>query len=310
MGKNTSWVFAILILTFLIWSNSFIAIGYLRQQVTALELVKLRFWPVGVISLTLVGLFFRTEARRLLRHHPLRIVAMGFLNVTFYNFLLNSAMSYVKPGASSLLVCLNPLFTLLLAVRFLGERMTLRRLAGTVVTFAGLVVVVVYGRVGMDNSVVIPLERIPYALMVVAASLGWAVYSILSKPLVGRYSPVAVNFVTLSVGTLPFFFLPDAALFAKIGRFGGLDFFAVGFLSIGCTVIAFALWNIALKHWRASNVALFVYLNPPLTAVFAFFLLGQGITLEFFLGAAVMLSGIILATYPARRRLPLPAGEG
>ncbi|TFG74296.1 MAG: hypothetical protein E4H23_12215 [Chrysiogenales bacterium] len=73
---------------------------------------------------------------------------------------------------------------------------------------------------------------------------------------------------------------------------------------MACTILAYTFWNIAIKHWHASNVSLFVYLNPPLTAIFTYLFFGIGITLYFFVGGTIMLAGIVLATLPAKAALP------
>ena len=43
-------------------------------------------------------------------------------------------------------------------------------------------------------------------------------------------------------------------------------------------------------------MALFVYLNPPLTAIFTYLFFGIGITFYFFVGGTIMLTGILIAT--------------
>jgi len=71
-------------------------------------LLRLRFIPVGVISLGLILVLYRVEARKILKEHPVRVAASGFLTVISYNLLLNSGMKYVQPNAASLLIALNP----------------------------------------------------------------------------------------------------------------------------------------------------------------------------------------------------------
>lgn len=289
-------VFCVLITTFLIWSNSFIAIGILKLKLTAMELVVLRFIPVGVISTVIVGIFYRRECVELIRRHPVRILTTGFLMVISYNFLLNFGMTYVKASASSLLVSLNPLFTLLLAVRILKEPYSTVRGVGTALSFAGLAVVVIWGRVGLQDSAVIPVSKLPYALLIVGAALSWAINTVLVKPMTVHFSPLAINYVSLAIGCLPLYFMPDQAFLRKVVQLTPVEIFSAAFLSLGCTVIAFAMWVFAVKHWSASNVSLFVFLNPPLTAIFSWFFLGHTITPFFFLGGSLMLAGIVLAT--------------
>lgn len=305
-------IFVILFVTFVIWSNSFIAIGLLKAKMTAFQLVQLRFIPVGVVSLIIILWGYRRQAAAMLRSHPWHLLAIAALSVPAYNLLLNSAMGYIKPSAGSLLVCLNPLFTMFLAQKYLGESYSLRRAAGTVLSFLGLGVVVIYGKVGLEESVIIPLDKVPYALMVVMASLSWVVSVIISKRLMEKYSAVAITYVSLAVGSLPLVFMidrPFAGLFLSLTP---LDHLSWVFLSLGCTIVGFVLWGIGVKYWRASNAALFVYLNPPLTIFFAWLFLGQGISPWFLVGGVVMLAGVILATAPARfttRRRDGPAGR-
>ena len=298
MAKRTSnlGIFLLLLLTFLIWSNSFIAIKVLLAKMTAYDLLRLRFVPVAVICIVLVLAFYRREAWRILKAHPLRVALGGFLMVISYNIMLNSGMRYVQPNAASLLIALNPLITLLLAVRFLGEPFTRRRLLGTVVTFAGLAVVVLLGRVGGGGDVWIPLAKVPYALLVLGGPLSWATATVIIKPALENHSPLVFNFVTTAVGSLPLMFLVDRPFVAKALSLGPLEWASAAFLSIFCTIIAYSLWNVAVKHWRASNVSLFVYLNPPLTALFTWLLFGIGVTIWFVAGGAVMLAGILVAT--------------
>ena len=298
MDKKTSnpAIFALMVFTFLIWSNSFIAIKMLLVKLSAFDLLRLRFIPVAVISLCLIALFHRNEAWRIWKAHPWRVTFGGLLMVISYNLLLNSGMRYVQPNAASLLIALNPLITLLLAVRFLGEPFSRRRLLGTVITFIGLVVVVLLGRVGAEGGTWIAADKVPYALLVLGGPLSWAAATVIIKPALKDHSPVVFNFVTMAIGSLPLLFLIDRPFIARVLSLEPLEYGAAAFLSLACTILAYSLWNIAVKHWQASNVSLFVYLNPPLTAIFTYLFFGIGITFYFLVGGVVMLSGILIAT--------------
>lgn len=297
-------IFLLLILTFLIWSNSFIAIKVLLARMSAFDLLRLRFIPVGVISLILIMVFFRKEAWQIVKTHPVRVTLGGLLMVISYNLFLNSGMRYVQPNAASLLIALNPLLTLLLAVRFLHEPFTRRRLLGTIITFIGLGLVVLLGKVGASGGTWIAVDKIPYALLVLGGPLSWAIATIIIKPALKNHSPLAFNFVSLAIGCLPLLFFIDRSFIVKALSLRPLEYGAAAFLSLACTILAYTFWNIAVKHWHASNVSLFVYLNPPLTAIFTYLFFGIGISFYFFVGGSVMLVGILLATLPSKTALP------
>jgi drug/metabolite transporter (DMT)-like permease len=290
-------IFLLLIVTFLIWSNSFIAIKVLLARMNAFDLLRLRFIPVAVISWGLIILFYRTEAWQIVKTHPVRVTLGGLLMVISYNLFLNSGMKYVQPNAASLLIALNPLITLLLAVRFLREPFTRRRLLGTLITFIGLALVVLLGRVGASSGTWIAVDKIPYALLVLGGPLSWATATIIIKPALKNHSPLVFNFTSLAIGSFPLLFLIDRPFIQKTLSLRPLEFGAAAFLSLACTILAYSFWNIAIKHWHASNVSLFVYLNPPLTAIFTYLFFGIGITFYFFVGGTIMLAGIVLATY-------------
>jgi drug/metabolite transporter (DMT)-like permease len=293
-------IFLLLILTFLIWSNSFIAIKVLLARMSAFDLLRLRFIPVGIISISLIMLFYRAEAWQILKTHPVRVTLGGLLMVISYNLFLNSGMKYIQPNAASLLIALNPLITLLLAVRFLREPFTRRRLLGTVVTFIGLALVVLLGRVGASSGTWITLDKIPYALLVLGGPLSWATATIIIKPALKNHSPLVFNFTSLAIGSLPLLLFNDQPFINKVFALRPLEYGAAAFLAIACTILAFSFWNIAIKHWHASNVSLFVNLNPPLTAIFTYLFFGIGITFYFLIGGSVMLAGILLATIPRK----------
>ncbi|HSQ35667.1 MAG TPA: DMT family transporter [Candidatus Binatia bacterium] len=298
--KRNLGIFLLLILTFLIWSNSFIAIKVLLAKMNAFDLLRLRFIPVAVISWGLILLFCRAEAWWIVKAHPLRVALGGLLMVISYNLFLNSGMRYVQPNAASLLIALNPLITLLLAVRFLHEPFTRRRLFGTIVTFIGLALVVLLGRVGAAGGTWIALDKVPYALLVLGGPLSWAAATIIIKPALKNHSPLVFNFTSLAIGGFPLFFLIDRPFIAKTLSLSPLEYGAAAFLSLACTILAYTFWNIAIKHWHASNVSLFVYLNPPLTAIFTYLFFGIGITFYFVVGGMIMLSGILVATWPEK----------
>jgi len=189
-------------------------------------------------------------------------------------------------------------------VRFLREPFSRRRLLGTLVTFCGLAVVVLLGRIGAAGGTWIAADKLPYALLVLGAPLSWAVATIIIKPALKNHSAIVVNFISLSIGSLPLLLFIDRPFINLALSLRPLETGAAAFLSIACTILAFSFWNIAVKHWHASNVSLFVNLNPPLTAIFTYLFFGIGIGVYFFAGGAVMLAGIVLATWPEKAAAP------
>lgn len=66
------------------------------------------------------------------------------------------------------------------------------------------------------------------------------------------------------------------------------------FCIVGSGVVAFALWNNALRHWKTSQVYLFNNLIPMSTMAWAFFMLGEPVTRTFWIAMLLIVAGVIL----------------
>lgn len=287
--------FACLIMAFTFWSNAFIAISLLRQKLTALELLEIRFIPAGLLGLAIAAIFHGKYLKKMFRQHFGRLLLSGVLLILIYNMLLHYALAYVTPSAGALFVSFVPLFTMFLASDMLREPFTVARAFGALIAFDGLFVVVLFGKVGAGTNVFMSLEQLPFALMIMFGCLAMALYTIIAKPLMAQYPPAAVNGVVLFLGSTPLWIGVDRTLFTKAMNLAELELYALAFLSIVCTIIAYQLWLMAVKYWKASNVNLVSFIIPPLTAGFAYLYYGTPVSPAFAIGGAVILAGIIFS---------------
>jgi drug/metabolite transporter (DMT)-like permease len=264
--------------------------------------VLVRFAPVALWCAAWFALLpsARREARAIVGSHPLLVPWLGFLNVWGYNLAFAAGHRRVGAGTGSLIITLNPVLTFLLAVFSGQERATWRRAAGLAVAFAGIYVVVVHGA-----GRAVETAYLHDALLLLGAPASWAIYTVLSKPLVARYSPLHLTFLVLGVASLPTvpLALASAGLRRKIELWGVERFGAALFLSLACTLFAFWLWYEALRRLPASQAAAFVFLNPPLALFFEWLWFGRVPASGLFVGGALVLAGVFLCTRgdPGRR---------
>jgi drug/metabolite transporter (DMT)-like permease len=286
-----------------VWSNSFTAIGYLREVLSPTELVLARYLPAAAFCLVclLAVPRLRRESARVLREAPAALVAMGLTGVAGYNFFLYIGQGEVKPGAAALLTTLSPLFTLLGAIVFLKERVPFRRTLGILIAFAGLYVVVRWGKVGLGHVTGIPHVELRYVLVTALAPLCWAIYTIVGKNLLAKTSAVTVTYLSIVIGTLPFLVAAGRPFFGALASFSPTHWIALAFLTVLCTLVGFWIWFAALESMPATSVASFVYLNPPFAALFGALFFHEAITGFFIFGAALVLSGLYLAQSNQRK---------
>ena len=246
------------------------------------ELALLRF---GTASLVL-ALFALARRMRLPERSDLpRIGLAGFLGISVYHVALNFGEMTVHAGAASMLISAGPVFTALLSVLFLHERLTRIGWGGILLAFSGVSLIALSGGKGLHFT--------PGALLILLAAGVAAVYSILSKQCLRRYAAIEFTCYSIWAGTLPLFlFLPG--LIRQAPRAAPSATLAVIYLGIFPAAIAYVLWNYALSRMPASLLSSFLYLSPVLAICIAWVWLGEVPALLTILGGAIAIVGVIL----------------
>jgi len=302
------WVlFAALFGVFLIWSNSFHAIAYFRR---ALDLdtataVALRYGPVFPLCLAYCLVRWR-DTRSLLAHHAPRVILMGLCMVPLYNLPLMWGQGRVPPATASLLIAMTPVFALLLALAFLGERARLTKLCGMGLAFTGVILLV------RSQQALFGPGYVPHAAVVLIAPLSWAAATTIGKALTRHSDPLLVTFTATAIGSLPFaLYLGSGggASYAVIAALTPTGWAAWIHLALLCTIVGFGVWFWTLRYLPASTVAAFIYLNPPLTAAFGFVWGTENFRWATVLYGAVTLAGVALSAGLWTRRPPTAGGR-
>ena len=254
---------------FLVWSNSFVAASYLlggERAPASFDFVGLsvaRFAPAGPLCGIYCFAFKRRQSIAILRAHWPRLLAAGLLAVPFYNLSLYFGQQHgVPPPVASLTTALLPLFVLVLAAIFLGERLTARRAVAFGVAMLGLILISQSRSTGT-----VPGGYGAVLSITALAPLSWSIYSILSKPVSRSVPPLLWTYLCIVVGSVPLLLLMPWSGGPQMAELGPAGWAALLYLSLLCTVLGYAVWTWLLRHLPASVVGFAVFLNPPLTTV-------------------------------------------
>ncbi len=246
------------------------------------ELALLRF---GTAS-TVLALYAFAKRMRLPDRSELPLIGLtGFFGISVYHVALNFGEMTVQAGAASLLISAAPVFTALLSVAVLKERLTGIGWLGILLAFAGVALIALSGGRGLRFT--------PGALLILLAATVAAVYSILSKQLLRRHAALEFTCYSIWAGTLPLLvFLPG--LLRRLPVAAPQATFAVIYLGIFPAAIAYVLWNYALARMPASLLSSFLYLSPVLASLIAWVWLGEVPALLTLVGGAIAILGVIL----------------
>lgn len=227
---------------------------------------------------------------------------LGISGGSIYFLTENTALQFTQASNVSFLVCTTPLVTALMmaAVKKVAPglmdhddkvRFSMVFIIGTILALIGMALIVFNGKYILKLS---PKGD----LLALAASLCWAVYSILLSGINQKYGTAFISRKVFFYGLLTIIpvilfqhgFCMDHMVFAKPVVWGNLLFLGL-IASLGCYV----LWNKVMKVLGTVNASNYIYLNPLFTLVAAIIILDEKITALAGLGCALIFIGVLLA---------------
>ncbi len=259
------------------WGSTYVVTSQLLPADAPLWGAALRALPAGLVLLLLA------------RRRPRgvwwwRSAVLGVLNVGAFFVLVYLAAQLLPSGVAAMLMATSPAVILLLAWPLAAERPALLSLAGAVVGFAG-VVVLLAGATGTID------------LWGVAASLAAMLMSSVGFVLARRWNdgtPVlALTAWQLTGGGLA---LVVVALLAEgpPPALTGIEVLGFAYLSLVATALAFATWFAALQHLPAGAVGLIGLLNPVAGVALGVIVVGEAFSAVQLAGMGIVVAGILL----------------
>ena len=261
-----------------------ISLRYTRPDVV----VWLRF-TMGVIILgiaILIGRKFILPEKRDWTYFAL----LGFLGITFHQWLQSTGLVTAQATTTGWIVASIPIFMALLGWLVFKERLIWLQIMGILLSVFGVLLVVTRGDLSL--LIVGKIGTLGDFLVLVSAP-NWAIFSILSRRGLLKYSAVLMMFYVMTFGWLfsSILFFAQGGL-NQIGSIPWDGWIAIAFLGVFCSGLAYIFWYDALQALPVAQTGAFLYLEPVVTVIVAAFLLGEQISIASLLGGVLILVGV------------------
>jgi len=292
-------VHAALLLVSLIYGYFYVTVKLLFKTITPAELILLRFLLTAIL-VTGIDQFVLKNPPPQRQDLPV-ICKLGLLGVFVVQILVAAGVNLTTASHSALIMATIPIFTLLISLIKKQESFQPIKLAGVITAFIGVVILLMFSG---SPSAPLPPHYMVGDLIVLLNAFAFAWFLVGSREILSRYS---------SFSFMAYCYIVSAALFS-VCYLGGEQIlyhqFGLGFLQhlgwqtwllilyvvVFASIGSYTLNNFALKRTSPTVVAIYIFLQPMISAATGYYVLGEHFTVGMAIAGILTFIGLLLTT--------------
>jgi drug/metabolite transporter (DMT)-like permease len=292
MQQKSSKYYIYLLIAMFLWGGSFVLTKHLLIDFNPITIIFVRSAIASLVFAVFCLILYKKEfkiAKKDLKY----FIGLVFFEPFLYFLFETYSLQLCDASVVSVIIATIPLFVALMAVFIFKERLSALNFFGIFLSISGIVIMLWRSFTHVDFS----LLGVLLAFGAVLSTIG---YTYFLKKLTLSYSPIII--ITWQNILVLFAFLPLAffvnnvetvvSQYHALKDMQNLSFMLI--LAIFCSAIAFILYIDAMRTLGIARTNIFVNLIPVMTAIIAFFILKEEITLPKVFGIALVIVGIFL----------------
>jgi drug/metabolite transporter (DMT)-like permease len=293
---NEAWGVFAAVLSSGLGGTSVAATRYLVNAIDPLAIGSFRF---GIGFLLLLPAALLQGGRWPPRRDWSGVAGLGVLYFALFPILFNASLIFTTAARGALALSTLPLLTMVVGALLGSEALTARKSIGVVIATLGVALALLSGLASA------PPGAWRGDLLMVAAALCMALYSIWSKPFIARSGPIPFTTVSMGVGALCLVLISHwRGSFAPVAAFGAPHWLAALYLGAFGSALTFYLWAFALERTTPTRVAISVTVNPITASLVGAALLDEPLRWNLVGGIVTVFAGIWIATTAGQRNAP------
>ncbi|MDE7026956.1 DMT family transporter [Duncaniella freteri] len=254
---------ACMLLASIFWGvNISVTKALIPEWMTAEGIIVVRL-VLGAALFWLTSVFVKCD--RIAPQDWLRLISGGFVGLFGFIYLFVTSLRYGNPIDISIIMTLPPMFVILIGVIFQRRRPSLLEYAGVFVSFAGALIVILYGKGGVSGS-----DNFLGNLLATASAICYALYLVILEKPSHTYRPVTMLRWVFLFSAIPALFLIPGMQYMPIFKTSSIiPWLEISFILVCPTFLAYFLVQPAIKRIGSELVSLYQYMIPVFASISA-----------------------------------------
>jgi len=287
LTSSKAFRYLLILLAIIFWGTSFVATKTVLNEIKPVTIIILRLILASIL-LTIIALSTKRKFSINFKSHGWIFILA--LVAVFHLWIQVTGLQYTTASNTGWIIGTAPVFMAILGFVFYKEKITLLQFLGILVAVAGLLLLI-----GKGDITNIGLIENQGDLLVLGSAFTWGVYSMVNKKISLSYSPlmtILYLFLMMAVIIIPFNL--NAETINSVINLSFISWVWILFLGVFCSGIAYVIWAQALRDMESAKVGAFLYFEPLVTVIAAWFFLQEAITLLMIFSGLLITAGVFI----------------
>lgn len=216
---------------------------------------------------------------------------------SFNIILFSFGIRLTSASIGQLIYASVPILTVIISHYLLKEKITGKKILGIFLGLVGLIIIIVLPIISKSTTTM--KGNLLGNVLIFIGAISYTFYWVLSKKIQRKYSPIYITtafFISTMLVSLFFSILEISSIKNFSSMFTYSSLFSLFYVSFFATAIVYLLGQYIIKFGTPVINSMTLYLVPVATVVWAFFVLGEVVNIQFIIGGVLALLGAWLVS--------------
>lgn len=283
------------IMTALLFGTMEVALKMGGSELDSLQLTFLRFLIGGIILLPFAVHEARQNKVRLTARDLGWLALVGLMGVGISMVCFQYGVDACNAATASVLICLNPLFTMVIAHIFTSEKMDKLKAGAMVIGLVAIVFMIRPWDIQPGNTVT-------GMILMLTAAVTFAAYTVMGKrsiARIGTFLQTSISFILGSMMILAVIVITGRPVLEGVSE----NWLLVLYVGIMVTGLGYFFYFTAIKLSDATTGSIAFFVKPAIAPVFAVTLLHETLMWNTYVGIALLICASFLTLYDSEKHV-------